>query len=519
MISSLSDDLLVRILDLLPDARDVVRTDALSRRWHGVWTGVTALRFDFYSRPKKFAPGAAERYLSFVNDVLALRATASESSVVEDLAISFDIFSQEIGQLVPLSVEAAQGWIRYAAQQEVKSFILKLKLPWRWQRHMYRITEGGDDNNNSHPVMTLDETDSYGKMETMHLKLDHAELRLPSSAVVLASLTELSLEDIKLPADGGCLLSRLVSSACCPRLHKLRLVSFKLSMKEKLLIEAATLLELLLERMYGVQFLELRTPSLRVLHVEKCSELNEFTVLAPRLEDLMFWVRQPLHIDDVHGHLSSVGTLKIQLFSHGIASYDINSGSIHLVQCCRLTRCLEVSFRVVETKYQTVDRIKGRIPPLPLVTSLSVCIKLRERHSSGPSVACLLAQCSNIKYLSLQLCYSILSKKNNPELDLLCDYKCHWKSNDFSLAHLQEVEFKDLIGTNCEFQFIQSILTGATGIQKVTISFYRYYCREGKAHAFKVMPPLDGGSWTTCIDTSSSYKWRSEDLVYEWTRE
>jgi hypothetical protein len=56
-------------------------------------------------------------------------------------------------------VEAAQGWIRYAAQQEVKSFILKLKLPWRWQRHMYRITEGGDDNNNSHPVMTLDETE------------------------------------------------------------------------------------------------------------------------------------------------------------------------------------------------------------------------------------------------------------------------------------------------------------------------------------------------------------------------
>jgi hypothetical protein len=154
--------------------------------------------------------------------------------------------------------------------------------------------------------------------------------------------------NIKLPADGGCLLSRLVSSACCPRLHKLRLVSFKLSMKEKLLIEAATLLELLLERTYGVQFLELRTPSLRVIHVEKCSELNEFTVLAPRLEDLMFWVQQPLHIDDVHGHLSSVGTLKIQLFSHGMASYDINSSSIHLVQCCRLTRCLEVSFRVVE---------------------------------------------------------------------------------------------------------------------------------------------------------------------------
>lgn len=83
-----------------------------------------------------------------------------------------------------------------------------------------------------------------------------------------------------------------------------------------------------------------------------------------------------------------------------------------------------------------------------------------------------------------------LLQKNHSEL---CDNSCHWKSHDeFSLAHLQEVHFKKLVGTDCEFQFIRSILTKATGIQKVTIGFDRTYWLKGSRHAFKLMPALDG---------------------------
>jgi hypothetical protein len=79
LISGLSDDLLLRILDLVPDAENVVRTHALSRRWRGLWTGVAALRFDFSSGRKLCrSDAAAERYIAFVNGALALRATAKE---------------------------------------------------------------------------------------------------------------------------------------------------------------------------------------------------------------------------------------------------------------------------------------------------------------------------------------------------------------------------------------------------------------------------------------------------------
>ncbi|KAL6650761.1 hypothetical protein ACP70R_009686 [Stipagrostis hirtigluma subsp. patula] len=43
-ISALGDDVLLRVLELLPDARDAVRMGALSRRWCGLWKRVPALR-------------------------------------------------------------------------------------------------------------------------------------------------------------------------------------------------------------------------------------------------------------------------------------------------------------------------------------------------------------------------------------------------------------------------------------------------------------------------------------------
>jgi hypothetical protein len=175
--------------------------------------------------------------------------------------------SQKTEELVPRSFQAAQGWIRYAVQHEVKSLVLKLELPWY------------DANKNmEHPVMAIDELASYAKLDTMHLRVGFAKLELSfssSSMVVFTSLTDLSLEDTTVT---GHLLSHLVSSPCCPRLCKLRLDDLHLSTTGELLLEAGVLLELSLHRIQKMQSLELKTPRLRVLHVVHCYDLEVFTV-------------------------------------------------------------------------------------------------------------------------------------------------------------------------------------------------------------------------------------------------
>ncbi|RLM75272.1 hypothetical protein C2845_PM15G22130 [Panicum miliaceum] len=489
---------------LLPDARDAVRTGALSRRWRALWTRVAALRFDANRRREYREPGGPGRFVAFVNRALALRAAEKEPAL-EHLAISFNLseHKEEASSVLSPSIEAAQGWIHYAMQHEVKSLTFKLNLPW---------LDDDDDNRYTNAAMTLDELlISSAKLEIMRLKLCNVEVRLPSTAA-FASLTDLSLEDMEVEAGGGHLLARLVSSACCPRLLRLRLVGLQdPGMEgEPLLIDAGALLELSVLMVDGLLFLELRTPSLRVIHVDGCFELEGLTVSAPRLEDLKFLVQRPLHID---GDLSSVARLKIELSSHAYLhdddDADENDGSIRLLECCRVIRCLEVSLDVPKREKRDVDIIKGSIPQLPYVASLTLKIHVTlwdQRRSYTAGIASLLAQCSNLRHLSLNFFY----RKNDPEL---CDNLApSWESHELSLPHLQVAEFEKLMGIDDELQFIQFILTRASRIQKVAFSFDRKYWQKGSEDGFKLMPPLAGGSWTTYNDADLSYNCQLEEL-------
>ena len=102
----------------------------------------------------------------------------------------------------------------------------------------------------------------------MRLALSGAQLRLPT-IMKFASLTDLSLERIWVAAGGSELLSRLVSSATCPLLQKLRMRRIYLPgfCYEEMRIEAEVLSELWMEDVGVLMSLKLRTPRLRVLHI------------------------------------------------------------------------------------------------------------------------------------------------------------------------------------------------------------------------------------------------------------
>ncbi|CAL5030053.1 unnamed protein product [Urochloa decumbens] len=523
LISGLGDDVLLRVLELLRDARYAARTGALSRRWRGLWTRVPSLRFRFSSttmefdragrrwRPRPHGADGTRRFISFVSDALARRAQAADddSAALEHLTISFVVYTDAVEQetsreLPQQCIQASQGWICCAMESRVKSFVLELSAPLRDCRrrtHISGVGRGGvSRKEQQQSMMNLSELPSNQKLETMHWNLVGASIQLPVTAV-FTSLADLLLEGIEFPDDSGHLLARLLSPACCPHLQKLQLKDLRLpSELNELLVESSTLLELSCVGIhnFGLAQLELKTPILQVLRIEQglydC--IPTLTICSPKLEEITFFEYQPKHINVVDGELSCVRRLKVHLYSHAIDedyNYYNNNAIICLLRCCTSVTHLEVSLLITKAEYGVVaDIIKGRIPHLPHLISLNVHISVLESHylelhSFGVGLAAgILTQFSNLKYLRVHRFNDYVKKHES----FCCDHLDYWKSHEMYLADIQEVEFSGLVGTDCEGWFMQRVLRHAKQLEKVTLR--------------------SGGMWNCHGDTYSFYEWKRD---------
>ncbi|CAL4928068.1 unnamed protein product [Urochloa decumbens] len=465
LISGLNDDVLVRILQLVGDARQVVRTGTLSRRWRGLWTRVPALHFD--AGPVILSPRGARRFIAFVDNALALRSRSDDSGIIEHLGISLRVCrGRGKPRLTPSSVGSAVGWIRYAGRHGVASFSLSVRVRVLVKEMLDKDQE--EEYDCEAAVVDLGDLPSSTKLETMRLFLGGARVRFPSSAA-FASLTDLALQCFEIADHSGDLLGRLLSSAGCPRLQKLRLwaVRFDRARTKELVIESSTLVEVSMYGMDHMESLELRTPSLLALEILSCRELEAVTVSASGLKEL-----------------TSSAT------------------------------CLLVDLDIVPTRSDYyVDVIKDKIPQLPNATSLAVKIHaMCERHSIGDGVAGLLTRFKNLRYLSLQLDeYPGMTKRDDiytkdaGDLAFICSHEDHWTSNELSLAKLCTAEFRGLTGTGCELRFLRFVLSSATDLEKVTIGFSINYKLGGRIDGF-LHGLLGNGTWAACKD--KSYEWK-----------
>uniref|UniRef100_A0A0E0AT45 F-box domain-containing protein n=1 Tax=Oryza glumipatula TaxID=40148 RepID=A0A0E0AT45_9ORYZ len=363
LISELNDDVLAHVLGLLPNATDVARACAVSRRWRCLRARVPSLRF---SLSHLINPSGdvkqqedVERFVAFVNRVLATRRAG-----VEQLTISIELHEGCCARAVPAVHGAhANAWIRYAMEQHgVRSFALKLDqpnlLPLPEQRRSYDFDEDAD----------------------VHGPLTYLTLPLPAT-VAFDSLVDLSLNEIRL--DDVHLLGRLLSWACCPRLQKLALEEI-VGLKE-LRLDAGELLELsLIWDGVGLTLVELNTPKLRVLGIE-CYFIHHttLTMSAPGLEELKStfnWeTLERLDVGDIM-YLSSDGLKNLYLSSDGLR---IGFGDVsgRLLRRCPAVESLDVHLACKvshadeegeEEEEGVIDDVMMRndIPHLPLVTSL-----------------------------------------------------------------------------------------------------------------------------------------------------
>ncbi|CAN6240897.1 unnamed protein product [Urochloa humidicola] len=550
LISGLGDDVLLRVLELLRNTRDAARTGALSRRWRGLWMRVPSLRFRFSSTTMEFsrAGGAAtrrwkprphgadgtRRFISFVSNALARRAQQAEdddsaaAAVLELLEISFVVYPDVVQQktareeLMLHCIQASQGWIWCAMKSGVKYFALDLSVPLRDCRRPISGV-GRHANMNSEqlqPTINLSELPSNQKLETMHWNLVGAGIQLPATAA-FTSLADLSLQSIKFPDGSGHLLARFLSPACCPRLQKLQLRDLRLSSElNELLIQSSTLLELSCVGIYdfGLDQLELKTPILQVLRIEQglydC--IPTLRICSPKLEEINFCQYQPKHIH-VDSELSCVRRLMFHLYSHALYEdyYDYynNDASIRLLRCSTSLTHLEVFLCITKEEGGVVpDIIKGRIPRLPHLISLNVCVGALdsnplELHSFGVGLADILTQCNNLKHLRVRRFFKDYVKKDE---SFCCDHLDYWKSHEMYLADIREVEFSGLIGTDCEGWLMQRVLTDAKQLQKVTLRFDPWLKLEKMRTDFEFIIPSSGGVWNCHGDTNLFYEWKRD---------
>ncbi|CAL4936741.1 unnamed protein product [Urochloa decumbens] len=479
LISGLNDDVLVRILQLVGDARQVVRTGTLSRRWRGLWTRVPALHFD--AGPVILSPRAARWFIAFVDNALALRSRSDDSGIIEHLGISLHVCrGRGKPPLTPSSVGSAVGWIRYAGRHGVASFSLSVRVLVKEMLDKDQEEEYDCEA----VVVDLGDLPSSTKLETMRLFLGGARVRFPSSAA-FASLTDLALECFEIADDSGDLLGRLLS--------------FDRARTKELVIESSTLVEVSMYGMDHMESLELRTRSLLALEILSCRELEAVTVSASGLKELTF-SRNGFRVGIVRGDLSCVRHLGVNLSSHAYVSpyndYDgggINDSGICLLKQCRSSAtCLLVDLDIPTRSDYYVDVIKDKIPQLPNATSLAVKIHaMCERHSIGDGLAGLLTRFKNLRYLSLQIDeYPGMIKRDDiytkdaGDLAFICSHEDHWTSNELSLAKLCTAEFRGLTGTGCELRFLRFVLSSATDLEKVTIGFSINYKLGGRIDGF-----------------------------------
>lgn len=98
------------------------------------------------------------------------------------------------------------------------------------------------------------------------------------------------------------------------------------------------------------------------------------------------------------------------------------------------------------------------------------------------------------------------------EQDYFCDHEDSWRSHQIQLHDIEEVEFRGLVGTECERWFMRQVIAHAMHLQKVTLSL-NPMCRlpeeDDKYFRSSEFIPGGGGTWI-CHDPGLSYEWKPD---------
>ncbi|KAL6650760.1 hypothetical protein ACP70R_009685 [Stipagrostis hirtigluma subsp. patula] len=108
----------------------------------------------------------------------------------------------------------------------------------------------------------------------------------------------------------------------------------------------------------------------------------------------------------------------------------------------------------------------------------------------------------------------------NHGIDFLSDHLDYWKSHEINLAHLQEVEYTGLVGTDCDIKFLEFLLSSATQPRQASVSFdQKSELMGNRSNFFELTPRVGNRVWTAFPDAHLTYRWKDclRDTAVELT--
>uniref|UniRef100_A0A0E0I4S3 FBD domain-containing protein n=1 Tax=Oryza nivara TaxID=4536 RepID=A0A0E0I4S3_ORYNI len=542
LISELNDDVLLRILGLLPSARDVARTAVLSKWWRHLCGIAPCLRFDVSSSAR--CHDAARRLIAGVDACLARRrgggaANAADVDVLEISLVYTDTSESKHGTFKRVPVgkrfyfhdhrheadvtpSLVDSWLRFAERHVKGSFVLEVPLNAAAAAALDRAEETStaeqDYQEEESPAPELEEEEvvelpATSRAEAMSITLGGANTAVPiAGAGAFHALTDFTLCRAKINAydDGDLRLGHLLSSPCCPRLRRLELRH--VAGLIRLHLDAADALEeLRLVYLPDLLRLHVDAPGLRLLRVGHCDNLPcsgdpaPVRVSAPRLEALAWDRLECIACREVIATATVRHLKKIYLFSHGGDDDETNVAAVRLLKSC--------------TAESSEDTMK-EIPYLPTVTNLRLDVNTWWKgHTIGATLARIIAKCNNIKHLSIRV-IGLFKVCSDPQCN--CSQPEGWEDQKIRLEHLKKVEFKGFIPCDDRKSLLRLLLENAPVLEKINVKLNNTYILQSPEEVreytnFDV--PGYQGLWTP-------YEWKYRECgifdgatKYEWTRE
>ncbi|KAE8775681.1 hypothetical protein D1007_51798 [Hordeum vulgare] len=434
------------------------------------------LRFTVGQYPSRFPLADAPGFLSSIDAALARHADARVESLEISLVFraphqhyiaSIGAYATEHPHAALVGADHVRAWLRYGMGRAAGSFVLE--VPPRASGAAAEAEKSGMALELPHSAVAA----------SMALTLGDATLALPApSDASFHALAEFLLSNARISDEHR--LSGLLSSPSFPRLKRLRLEH--LAGVGELDLCVGGLEELTIVGLRDLWCLQVNAPCLRRLSVTECfrleSSAGELAIAAPALEALTcssMCRMQGLQFDGGPS-VREIGALP--LWTHGHANHDArNEAAIWILKQCtaahRLSLHLHVPSYMREALVDAMDSgmadcdsiLVDDIPHLLNITALTVSISTWNGHSYAASLARLIAQCSNLEDLSIEVMRGT-DKPACSDRACVCHDEDGWENQQLSLKRLVHLDIAGFQGLDYEERLVQMILAAAPALKR-----------------------------------------------------